>query len=241
MSESSKNFSISYEEIKEDDKKGFLLAFSVIGDHKINQDSYKYKIQKHIIKLALADGLGSSKYSNVGSDIATEIVINNDFSDNPNQVFLEIFEKWKNEVGNEDLYDYDTTLKYLCILDNEVVFFNVGDGITFIENDSDKYIFSTNNEFLTETDSLCSFRTNNSNFYQNIKFKDKVLVITYTDGIDQFLDREKISDFGAQLVQMYKDGSNIEEDIKDWIKTWDNHKYYDDKTILVLYVERRKM
>lgn len=238
MSEFSRNIKISYENIDFEKTRGFIAGFSVIGDHNINQDSYRFRITNEDIRVAIADGLGSSKYSHIGSDIATKIATQSHVCSEMEGEFSNIYREWVKEIQSEYVIDFDTTLKFSCVRGGTVRFYNVGDGVCFISTDGKQYMFTTDDEFLNETDSLCSYTTNNSNYFTELYFRKNVLVIMYTDGIDQFMDAQKLGDFGQELKKMYSNKEDIKASLYDWIQTWKDKNYYDDKTMVVLYLER---
>jgi serine/threonine protein phosphatase PrpC len=238
MSLLNEKIDISFENILNNDYQGFILGFSVVGDHNQNQDSYRYKLGNNIL-LSIADGLGSAPSSKIGSDLATKIVIEDSPCNGEKDEFHIIYKTWKNILGKENLLDYDTTLKYICIKNQEVRFYNVGDGVTYIETDDDKYLFTINDDFINETDSLCSYSTNQSNYFKKLFFDNKVCIVMYTDGIDYFFDTSKISGFTKEIINMFHSRKDIKKSILEWIESWEDKNYYDDKTMIVLFLERR--
>ena len=239
MSISKKDSDIFYEEITWNHLNGFMLAFSVIGDHEVNQDSFSYSINENVIKLAIADGLGSSKYSDIGSSFATEIAIESNGYEQDLDYFDSVFKRWKLKLKSKNILDFDTTLKSVYVYDNYLKFHNVGDGVAYIETDNETFLFTTSDEFINQTDSLCTYKTNKNDYHISLSYQNSLCLVLYTDGIEQFMSSERLADFANEFKILFKSKDSIKKNVEEWIKSWKSKNYYDDKTMLILYLSRR--
>ena len=91
-----------------------------------NQDAFEARIDNKAVVVAIADGLGSCKLSDVGSKEAVKILcdwVNNELvqykevdNDIARIIINRVIDRWKFSFG-EEYYDYDTTLLFfrLCL------------------------------------------------------------------------------------------------------------------------------
>ena len=114
-----------------------LRGTSHIKNNKPCQDYKKiFELPNNYVVAAVADGVGSSKHSNIASKIAVNTsmeFIKNNFPEKPNKqnlkkLILSSFNKAQDQIEficqdkNDDLYEYDTTLT-LIIYDATTVFY----------------------------------------------------------------------------------------------------------------------
>lgn len=114
-----------------------LRGRSHIKNNKPCQDYKKiYELANNFVVAAVADGVGSSKHSNLASKIAVNVsmeFIKNNFPKNPNKqnlkkLILSSFNEAQDQIEfvcqekNDDIYEYDTTLT-LIIYDGATVFY----------------------------------------------------------------------------------------------------------------------
>ena len=228
---------VIYKRVHISNRKGFVLSLTEIGDHDVNQDSVLIDVRDNEACLSIADGLGSAKNSAIGSKLAVEIACNEAYENPINKELINnVSQKWSKNLNSEDLGSYDTTLKCVYLGEEYVSFSSIGDGCAYIKSDNKSYFFTTENSFVNSTDTICSSRINDTSFYWFNNFSKEILIILYTDGIEQFLDSERVDEFGTLLVNEYKKGEDLKTMITEWISTWKDKNYYDDKTMAVLYL-----
>ena len=216
-----------------------VYAFSVMGEGKIeNQDSFKIYSDENQVIIVVADGLGSAAYSKEGSQIITEVVIEIlSNTDDFNGVYLNILNEWKKELeGN--INQYDTTLKFLKIKNDVIVYGGVGDGWISIKSDKGLVNMVAENTFSNQTDSILSFNLKEKFSVNEYELSDNLVGLVSTDGFSEDMDKD--NSFGL-LDGIDKElASNEEsfvEDTKNTLLNWPVETNRDDKTVVIFKIE----
>ena len=216
-----------------------VYAFSVMGEGKIeNQDSFKIYSDENQVIIIVADGLGSAAYSKEGSQRITEVaieILSN--TDDFNGVYLNILNEWKKElVGN--INQYDTTLKFLKIKNDMIVYGGVGDGWISIKSDKGLVNMVAENTFSNQTDSILSFNLKEKFSVNEYELSDNLVGLVSTDGFSEDMDKD--NSFGL-LDGIDKElASNEEsfiEDTKNTLLNWPVETNRDDKTVVIFKIE----
>ena len=216
-----------------------VYAFSVMGEGKIeNQDSFKIYSDENQVIIIVADGLGSAAYSKEGSQRITEVaieILSN--TDDFNGVYLNILNEWKKElVGN--INQYDTTLKFLKIKNDMIVYGGVGDGWISIKSDKGLVNMVDENTFSNQTDSILSFNLKEKFSVNEYELSDNLVGLVSTDGFSEDMDKD--NSFGL-LDGIDKElASNEEsfiEDTKNTLLNWPVETNRDDKTVVIFKIE----
>ena len=227
--------------LKLSSKNIFVYAFSVMGEGKIeNQDSFKIYSDENQVIIVVADGLGSAAYSKEGSQRITEVaieIISN--TDDFNGVYLNILNEWKKELeGN--INQYDTTLKFLKIKNDMIVYGGVGDGWISIKSDKGLVLVNmvAENTFSNQTDSILSFNLKEKFSVNEYELSDKLVGLVSTDGFSEDMDKD--NSFGL-LDGIDKELANNEEsfieDTKNTLLNWPVETNRDDKTVVIFKIE----
>lgn len=216
-----------------------VYAFSVMGEGKIeNQDSFKIYSDENQVIIVVADGLGSAAYSKEGSQRITEVsieILSN--TDDFNGVYLNILNEWKKELeGN--INQYDTTLKFLKIKNDVIVYGGVGDGWISIKSDKGLVNMVAENTFSNQTDSILSFNLKEKFSVNEYELSDNLVGLVSTDGFSEDMDKD--NSFGL-LDGIDKElASNEEsfiEDTKNTLLNWPVETNRDDKTVVIFKIE----
>lgn len=227
--------------LKLSSKNIFVYAFSVIGEGKIeNQDSFKIYSDENQVIIVVADGLGSAAYSKEGSQKITEVaieILSN--TDDFNGVYLNILNEWKKELeGN--INQYDTTLKFLKIKNDMIVYGGVGDGWISIKSDKGLVLVNmvAENTFSNQTDSILSFNLKEKFSVNKYELSDNLVGLVSTDGFSEDMDKD--NSFGL-LDGIDKELANNEglfiEDTKNTFLNWPVETNRDDKTVVIFKIE----
>lgn len=219
----------------------FVYAFSVMGEGKIeNQDSFKIYSDENQVIIVVADGLGSAAYSKEGSQKITEVaieILSN--TDDFNGVYLNILNEWKKELeGN--INQYDTTLKFLKIKNEMIVYGGVGDGWISIKSDKGLVLVNmvAENTFSNQTDSILSFNLKEKFSVNKYELSDSLVGLVSTDGFSEDMDKD--NSFGL-LDGIDKELANNEEsfieDTKNTLLNWPVETNRDDKTVVIFKIE----
>lgn len=216
-----------------------VYAFSVMGEGKIeNQDSFKIYSDENQVIIVVADGLGSAAYSKEGSQRITEVAIDIlSNTDDFNGVYLNILNEWKKELeGN--INQYDTTLKFLKIKNDMIVYGGVGDGWISIKSDKGLVNMVAENTFSNQTDSILSFNLKEKFNVNEYELGDNLVGLVSTDGFSEDMDKD--NSFGL-LDGIDKElASNEEsfiEDTKNTLLNWPVETNRDDKTVVIFKIE----
>lgn len=227
--------------LKLSNKNIFVYAFSVMGEGKIeNQDSFKIYSDENQVIIVVADGLGSAAYSKEGSQKITEVaieILSN--TDDFNGVYLNILNEWKKELeGN--INQYDTTLKFLKIKNEMIVYGGVGDGWISIKSDKGLVLVNmvAENTFSNQTDSILSFNLKEKFSVNKYELSDSLVGLVSTDGFSEDIDKD--NSFGL-LDGIDKELANNEEsfieDTKNTLLNWPVETNRDDKTVVIFKIE----
>ncbi|MBF1213630.1 MAG: protein phosphatase 2C domain-containing protein, partial [Fusobacterium periodonticum] len=113
-------------------------AYSEKGSyHKRNQDSFIIKKVRGIYVAGISDGLGSKKYSHVGSKLLCKSLLDivykvDDFEKISKEKLIElIFQNWLKKIKNLKKYPIEecsATFLFAIILKEKIIVSRVGDG-----------------------------------------------------------------------------------------------------------------
>ena len=216
-----------------------VYAFSVMGEGKIeNQDSFKIYSDENQVIIVVADGLGSAAYSKEGSQRITEVsieILSN--TDDFNGVYLNILNEWKKELEGT-INQYDTTLKFLKIKNDKIVYGGVGDGWISIKSDKGLVNMVAENTFSNQTDSILSFNLKEKFSVNEYELSDNLVGLVSTDGFSEDMDKD--NSFGL-LDGIDKELASNEksfiEDTKNTLLNWPVETNRDDKTVVIFKIE----
>jgi len=200
-----------------------------------NQDSFIIKKFSWGLVGAVCDGLGSKKYSDIGSKKLCEAVVNSvkifDFEKDLSLFDEIVISLWKMKLYPINLNEALSTLLLVIVKDNKIYIANSGDGgIVTLDKE---FIFNENGEFSNITSPFS---------YSKLKWRvfneDEISAIMLcSDGVYDDLKKDKIIKFAKDYVAYYKNMNPLKRnrEIKNLLQNWPVKGHSDDKTILVLF------
>lgn len=215
-----------------------------------NQDAFGIKISDKAALITVADGLGSCKNSNIGSEYAVECIsewIANDlekyeFISDEMLVILnnKLIDRWRFKLSEVNYLTYDTTILYAIYIDNNLIVGGIGDGMILCFYDDKTYDLSWDkNEFSNRTVSMASknakelIRSKKMSIFRNDL---PVSVLLMTDGISDDLDeksKKKLPEYlHSRLMEVGIE--KFQSELIDWISNWKTQGHTDDRTLCML-------
>lgn len=203
-----------------------------------NQDSFAIKKFEWGIVGVVCDGLGSKRYSHIGSKGLVDAIIK------VSQIFdfqkskIEQFELLVKSIWNENIYPYSendcsTTLLCAIIKHDRVYVGRVGDGAIGILGDKNILVEENKDTFSTYT---TPFGREERILWQTFDVKDTKSISLCSDGISEDVKKNNLLNFFKEYVLEYKNQKKRKrkKNIKKWLKNWPVKGHSDDKTIVSL-------
>jgi serine/threonine protein phosphatase PrpC len=212
-----------------------------------NQDCLRIEENNDFLVATISDGLGSADKSQIGAQIACDVVVNY-FKSNrgikSEKISESILSEWKRRIETKPLkiHDYQTTNSFIVVLKNEnkIITGRIGDVLVSLKFDGK--IYTTNyseKDFINETETLS---TKNKNYTIDIfESKQTVDFLIASDGIGDELLPEKMNELFDYLKNKYHKISKRRRCFvfKEEIKNVFCEKNNDDKTIIFVWTKRR--
>lgn len=209
---------------------------SHIKNNMPNQDSTRLYISKNFAAGVVCDGLGSKKYSHIGSKALTKSLISVsdifDFSKH-----LSLFEPLLESLWNINKYPYSsedcrTTLLFCIVKNSKIYLGRVGDGAIVILGENST-IISAKDEFANITTSFGGAAKIEWKIFSE---QDVEAVVMFTDGISDDIAQNQMINFAKSFISEYKNikASKRKNTIYKWLKNWPVKGHSDDKSILAL-------
>lgn len=231
---------------------------SEIGvDKKVNQDAYKIGAdpEKQLAYIIVADGLGSSKFSDKGSATIADIIEKWILEKLPGYAFLSdnvvnimvkrIVSEWNAAYDLNEIYDYDSTVHIAVFYKGSILVGGIGDGMALLSYDQlvCKDHIDEKNLFSNVTNSMCSMNVMELMDFEIIPadfFKDKAIVILATDGIADDLIPEKKLTLLDYFQEVLRNGgiNKLQTELEEWISDWETENHSDDKTLCYLAIKK---
>jgi len=208
-----------------------------INENLPNQDSYIVKKYSWGIVGVVCDGLGSNKYSDIGSLALVQAVTQAarlfDFKKDINLFEPLLKSLWDIKISPYSQSETSTTLLFTIIKHQKVYIGRVGDGAIGIfgktsllaEEDKDMFTNNTVPFGREEKISWAIFDEDNIDY-----------IVMCSDGISEDLHNDRILDFFKNYVSDYRGMTAVKRnyEIKNWLKNWPVKGHSDDKTIVAL-------
>ena len=217
---------------------------SVKGHRAVNQDSFAARVFEWGAVAVVADGLGSCRFSQMGSDAVCDIVA--DITEKSgglfeiNTLLAEIHRLWLEKMAalmrqasmeNAEICDFYTTCLFCVKTKDEVIAVRLGDGfICVVNEDSETVLYDEKEDsFANLTHCLCEDfqpglwqieKTNGLNFRGVVLATDGLLI---GEG-----SPEDMAGFSREFCDGYRNDDDIENHIFTWLADWPGG---DDKTI----------
>lgn len=218
-----------------DNKTYLIIIASIIGEGKTeNQDSVDLLYDDKQIIVALADGLGSAIFSKEGSskivNITLDLLAQEKIKNLPNNILQE----WSNSI-NDNLELYDTTIKFIKIMTDKIIYGGIGDGWIAIKDINDFISVTSNNVFSNQTDSILSFNLTDKFLIKEINNTNITSIIIASDGFSEDIDKQN----GYKFLEEIDKSINVDEekfckDIQNTLENWPVKTNRDDKTVVFI-------
>jgi serine/threonine protein phosphatase PrpC len=202
-----------------------------------NQDSFIVKKYSWGIVGVICDGLGSKKYSHIGSNALVSAIAKAaqlfDFEKDIN-----LFEPLVTSLWDINIYPYtpnetSTTLLFSIVKNKKVYIGRVGDGAIVVLGKESILLEEDKNMFTNYTTPFG--RDQKIQWYI---FAENVIdsIVMCSDGISEDLKKDKSLDFFQNYIDDYKNMQSNKRvyEIKQWLKNWPVKGHSDDKTIVAL-------
>ena len=224
---------------------------TVIGfEKKANQDSHEiYESSKYLISI-VADGLGSSKHSDIGSFQATKAVRKaitqwRSLKDNNSSVLLQLLHFYWNLFINDlnlEKKDCSTTCLFIYVdkENSKGLISQLGDGMIYFKSNDYTYITPSSDDF-NYTKSLGSSKSTKDWIVNSIKLdKDDLSFFIATDGISDDIVKNKEKEFIDYLIDSMNklEKNNCNNYLRKTLLDWPTKFHTDDKTICITWSEK---
>ncbi len=230
-------------------------TFVVISDeglsHKLNnipnQDAVMYEFADEDYAIAVSDGVGSCKKSDVGSKSAVEAVRKlffglrvGDMEFNQETVADTIIETWMKLIKDERIDDFCATLKAGIKIGNELILISIGDGLLAItSNGIAKTAPIENRQFVNQTSCL-NKNVKGSDFWVSVFRLDTYIpyvLFLCTDGVANGITEGQELELVCEL-EKHIDSSLLKEELEGLVVSISDYST-DDRTVGVVKYERK--
>lgn len=211
-------------------------------NHMPNQDNYLVYNSKSFTLAVVCDGMGSKKYSHIGSRRLCKIIKKqvkialSSGKFNAIELLVKIQACWLSKLFPFSLKNCDTTCLFCIISENNILFCQLGDGIIAIKTNEDVEIIKTKeDDFSNETKGIGKSKIND----WAIKIIKKEINIKYeillgTDGVSEDLKLEMLSEFISTINSNVSGKYSKNKYLNNILRNWPNRFSNDDKTIVVV-------
>lgn len=213
-----------------------IFAFSEMGKGKVeNQDSYMLYSDDGQLIVAVADGIGSAAYSKEGSKRIVMLALNIlSKMDSYETIACDILKQWRDGIeGN--LNQYDTTLKFVKITKDKVIYGGVGDGwIVFLKPDG-LMSLTSDNLFSNQTDSIMSYDLSRKFIVKEMSLQEIQIGLVSTDGFSEDIDKENAKQMLNEIErELSVDEETFVNEMKQTLDNWPVETNRDDKTVVFI-------
>lgn len=216
-----------------------------------NQDHFSITKYNFGLVMVVADGLGSKKHSDIGSNQvckavgeATKIWFKK--NDAPIELLIKLIHNiWDMLIYPHPKNECSTTCLFAIILnDGRVVLAQLGDGIIYYLKNNSLVVFDEkNDDFINITNSMSSVKSINDWKYTIINISnDNFSLFMTTDGLSEDIIFEKRKDFMLYILKKLKYKTNQKRKnfvIKKILHDCEGEYNSDDKTLIVYSREER--
>jgi serine/threonine protein phosphatase PrpC len=203
-----------------------------------NQDSYIVRKYSWGIVGVVCDGLGSKKYSHIGSKALVKAVTKTAHLFNFEKDLI-LFEPLLKSLWDIYIFPYShndtaTTLLFTIIKDNKVYTGRVGDGAIVLLGDKDVVVDEDKDMF---TNFTTPFGRDLKIEWEVYNEEDIDSIVLCSDGISEDIKNDSLLPFFNNYVETYKNKlpNKRNYEIKQWLKQWPVKGHTDDKTIVTLF------
>jgi serine/threonine protein phosphatase PrpC len=249
------DLSADFDRVESGNKIIDINAVSITGtrnkkENNQNQDAFVCKATEEVAYVAVADGLGSCKYSEKGSKLAIKCLeewIKNDLHKYPTPseemvavLNNKLIDRWRLKITEGHYKDYDTTLLYAILLQDYLIVGGIGDGMILCHFDNQIKEFSWDkNEFSNRTLSLSANHAKDFVRGELVRLTDTsypLTLIMATDGVAEDLDPNSKVSLPNYLYKKLRetDVISIQDEIEQWVANWKTENHTDDRTFCMV-------
>lgn len=226
------------------------VSLTKIGDnHKRmgipNQDAIIVELIGDDFVLAVADGVGSCKKSEMGSKAAVSIceelfreIKAGNLEQKNREIVHEIIKRWKNQF-NDNCEEYCSTLKAAMKIGKKVSLFSIGDGFVAVTSEGMKAISPEEDSTFTNETKCLDGRISVEDFWSSYFILDintSYTVMACTDGVANGINHGDEIDF-VEEIENNIERECLENELIDFMEEISEYSY-DDKTLGVVKYER---
>jgi len=210
-----------------------VLAISKIGklhtkQNISNQDAVNYKVYNKLVVGAVSDGMGSRKFSQIGSKVLTSIVVKEAKRFYGNKISFEkkILKLYKQKIRPLKIDDTLSTLLFVIIKNNKTYIAKVGDGM-IVGIGKENIVIDDDKNFSNLTTAFSIDRLK----WWEFDFEFDTIFLA-TDGIsDDIEDKLKfVKSFSKYFFKYPK----RKQELKYMLLNWPVKGSNDDKTLLCI-------
>jgi serine/threonine protein phosphatase PrpC len=200
--------------------------------------------------VAVSDGLGSKRHSDIGSKAACKAVVQavkktrlKDGALEVSDFFSLIQKNWIALIEPYASKDCSATCLFAYITEEKILAVRLGDGLIGIlgekETDTKFLVDSKEDDFLNATQSLSDKNLKDEWQYIQVATPDYSAVLLCTDGISSDLEEGKELDFCKELYRNSVTHSCKENsaEARAFLKNWPVKGHSDDKTIIMVEIQ----
>lgn len=217
-----------------------IIKTSLRGAKPVNQDAIRVYSDGALIGLCVADGLGSSPHSEVGSRLACQSFmdcVRKSRKHGLPLVFSDISNKWKALVTNKGFSTDEclTTCSFVLVdtVTNRILEAHVGDSGTILCIDGTVCDLREEKDFLNETQPLGRAPFKVSRW----KYEKDFCILMASDGISDELDTEKLPELLDYFREKYETIASNRRNIlfSSEIRGSLSKKNNDDKSVICVW------
>lgn len=231
-------------------KKNYISSASVIGiDKEKNQDAFGTVETKDYLISIVADGLGSSKYSEFGAKKAVEAVQKSclewqKLNNRKKEILIQLIHFYWNLYISDSKYEKKECLTtclfiYIDKKGKSIFLGQLGDGLIYLKSDNNFFMTSNSTEF-NYTRALGSSKSiKDWQIYFEKLDSNNLKCLMATDGVSDDIRENKEEEFLDAIVEKLKKVKfflkNRNTIIENILNNWKTECHSDDKTITVLW------
>lgn len=230
-------------------------TFVVISDdglsHRLkkipNQDAVMYEVDCEDYVIAVSDGVGSCRKSDIGSKNAVESIRmlflqikTGELSFEKNDVAKTIIETWKTLIKDENIDDYCATLKAAIKIGNELMLISIGDGILAISSNGISRIAPVEDGFFVNQTACLNKDVKSTDFWISVFRLDTYVtyvVFLCTDGVANGITEGQELELVRELETSI-DNSLLKDELEGLVVSISDYSA-DDRSVGVVKYERK--
>lgn len=235
---------------------GVITGASIIGpahirQHMPNQDAFKFCNYRYGCVMAVADGVGSDRYSHFGSKAVVQAVheafcayVRGDI--NRTQITKSIYRYYISILKKRYQLAASTTCLFAAYIFNQGLYLGlIGDGIICGSINSQPFVMQkTSDAFANIVKPLSPQRPNPTWTTKYIPEHrlNSIRLMLATDGVSEDILPNKESDFASYLIDYVNSWRAKDRQIKllNILENWETPKSLDDKTIVLFQYFRNR-